>query len=131
MLHKCFPAGYLHPVATVPGVALCLSYPPPPPIDFFYRISQLLCRFVLCRFHLSFGLGLQDDFNVWRSANTPKLKVKLRLSMNRDPINHVVAAIKEEIPLWSNQSQENSKSSRIAYLEVWPETSIPPRPAFS
>ena len=63
-------------------------------------------------------LGLQDDFNVWRSANTPKLKVKLRLSMNRDPINHAVAAIKEEIPLWSNQSQENSKSSRIAYLDL-------------
>ena len=57
VLHTCFPAGYLHPVATVRGVALCLSYPPPPPIDFFYRISQLLCRFVLCRFHLSFGLG--------------------------------------------------------------------------
>ena len=63
-------------------------------------------------------LGLQDDFNVWRPANTPKLKVKLRLSMNRDPINHAVAAIKEEIPLWSNQSQENSKPSRIAYLET-------------
>ena len=57
MLHTCFPAGYLHPVATVRGVALCLSYPPPPPIDFFYRIAQLLCRFVLCGFHLSFGLG--------------------------------------------------------------------------
>ena len=53
-------AGYLHPVATVRGVALCLSYPPPPPIDFFYRISQLLCRFALCRFHLSFGLVLTD-----------------------------------------------------------------------
>ena len=59
MLHTCFLAGCLHPVATVPGVALCLSYPPPPPIDFFYRISQLLCRFVLCRFHLSFGLGTE------------------------------------------------------------------------
>ena len=59
MLHTCFPAGYLHPVATVRGVALCLSYPPPPPIDFFYRISQLLCRFVLCIFHLSFGLVLK------------------------------------------------------------------------
>ena len=57
MLHTCFPAGYLHPVATVRGVALCLSYPPPPSIDFFYRISQLLCRFVLCGFQLSFGLG--------------------------------------------------------------------------
>ena len=57
VLHTCFPAGYLHPVATVRGVALCLSYPPPPPIDFFYRISQLLCRFALCGFHLSFGLG--------------------------------------------------------------------------
>ena len=56
VLHTCFPAGCLHPLATVRGVALCLSYPPPPPIDFFYRIAQLLCRFVLCRFHLSFGL---------------------------------------------------------------------------
>ena len=27
-----------------------------PLVDFFYRIAQLLCRFVLCRFHLSFGL---------------------------------------------------------------------------
>ena len=61
MLHTCFPAGCLHPVATVRGVALCLSYPPPPPIDFFYRISQLLCRFVLCRFHLSFGLESPDS----------------------------------------------------------------------
>ena len=39
--------------ATVPGVALCLSSLPPPPIDFFYRISQLPCRFALCSFHLS------------------------------------------------------------------------------
>ena len=52
-----FPVSRLHPVATVPGVALCLSSLPPPPIDFFYRISQLPCRFALCSFHLSFGLG--------------------------------------------------------------------------
>ena len=67
MLHTCFPAGCLHPLATVRGVALCLSYPPPPPIDFFYRIAQLLCRFVLCRFHLSFGLvtfgDIEGDLN--------------------------------------------------------------------
>ena len=43
-------------------------------------------------------LGLQDSFNVWRCVETPDLKVKLRLSTNRDPINHAVAAIKEEIP---------------------------------
>ena len=52
-----FPVSRLHPVATVPGVALCLSSLPPPPIDFFYRISQLLFGFALCRFHLSFGLA--------------------------------------------------------------------------
>ena len=52
-----FPVSRLHPVATVPGVALCLSSLPPPPVDFFYRISQLLFGFALCRFHLSFGLG--------------------------------------------------------------------------
>ena len=40
-----FPVSRLHPVATVPGVALCLSSLPPPPIDFFYRISQLLFGF--------------------------------------------------------------------------------------
>ena len=73
MLHTCFPAGYLHPVATVRGVALCLSYPPPPPIDFFYRISQLLCRFVLCRFHLSFGLGPggRPDFSILATDKVP------------------------------------------------------------
>ncbi len=58
-LDTCFPAGHLHPVATVPRVALCLSCLPPPPLNFFYRISQLPCRFVLCRFHFSFGLGAE------------------------------------------------------------------------
>ena len=70
VLHTCFPAGYLHPVATVRGVALCLSYPPPPPIDFFYRISQLLCRFVLCRFHLSFGLDVGVRFRCGLSCTS-------------------------------------------------------------
>ena len=41
------------------SVALFPSSLPPPPIDFFYRISQLPCRFALCRFHLSFGLGTE------------------------------------------------------------------------
>ena len=62
-------------------------------------------------------LGLQDDFNVWRSVDAPKLKVKLRLSINRDPINHAVAAIKEGTPLWKNELQGNDKSSRIGYLD--------------
>ena len=61
-LDTCFPVSYLHPIATVPEVALCSSYLPPPPLDFFYRIPQLLSRFVLCRFHLSFGLVLQRQF---------------------------------------------------------------------
>ena len=63
-------------------------------------------------------LGLQDNFNVWRCVGTPDLKVKLRLSANRDPINHAVAAIKEEIPLWKHQTQGNGKHSRIAYLDL-------------
>ena len=75
VLHTCFLAGCLHPVATVRGVALCLSYPPPPPIDFFYRISQLLCRFVLCSFHLSFGLVLAMDQSACDSVSSLSLSV--------------------------------------------------------
>ena len=44
------------PVATFPGVAPYPSYHPPLPLNFFYRIAQLLYGFALCGFHLIFGL---------------------------------------------------------------------------
>ena len=50
------PLRHLHSVATFPGVAPYPSYHPPPPLNFFYRIAQLLYGFALCGFHLIFGL---------------------------------------------------------------------------
>ena len=66
-----FPVSRLHPVATVPGVALFPSCLPPPPIDFFYRISQLLFGFALCRFHLSFGLGRRPVQGLSQAESSP------------------------------------------------------------
>ena len=44
-LDTCVLAGHLHPVAAVQEVPLCPTYPTPPPLDFSYRIPQLLCGF--------------------------------------------------------------------------------------
>ena len=56
-LDTSVPLRHLHSVATFPGVAPYPSYHPPPPLNFFYRIAQLLYGFALCGFHLIFGLG--------------------------------------------------------------------------
>ena len=55
-LDTSVPLRHLHSVATFPGVAPYPSYHPPPPLNFFYRIAQLLYGFALCGFHLIFGL---------------------------------------------------------------------------
>ena len=57
-LDTSVPLRHLHSVATFPGVAPYPSYHPPPPLNFFYRIAQLLYGFALCGFHLIFGLVL-------------------------------------------------------------------------
>ena len=44
-------------LCTFPGRSVAPSYHPPPPLNFFYRIAQLLYGFALCGFHLIFGLG--------------------------------------------------------------------------
>ena len=68
-LDTSVPLRHLHSVATFPGVAPYPSHHPPPPLNFFYRIAQLLYGFALCGFHLIFGLVALDSVAAIYLAN--------------------------------------------------------------
>ena len=63
-LDTSVPLRHLHSVATFPGVAPYPSYHPPPPLNFFYRIAQLLYGFALLRVspYLWFRTGFYPVF---------------------------------------------------------------------
>ena len=87
-LDTSVPLRHLHSVATFPGVAPYPSYHPPPPLNFFYRIAQLLYGFALCGFHLIFGLVDYSGLEVRKTTSE-----LLRGQPGYRPIALIIAAL--------------------------------------
>ena len=89
-LDTSVPLRHLHSVATFPGVAPYPSYHPPPPLNFFYRIAQLLYGFALCGFHLIFGLGGRRLLQAAQSREFDELWVYNIKRLGREVIDLLV-----------------------------------------